>query len=158
MGLDVFFKVGEITGESTDADHKGEIEVLSWSWGMSHAGSIAAGGGGGAGKTTFTDLSFTHTIDRASPLLMKACATGQHIKDATLVARKAGRGQREYLVIKLSDVIITGVQAAGAGEQPTETVSMHFARVDFEYRPQRADGSADTGVRFAYDIKNNREA
>jgi type VI secretion system secreted protein Hcp len=158
MGVDVFLKVGDIQGESTDAKHAGEIEVVSWAWGILQTGSIAPAGGGGAGRVTFTDLSFTHTTDRASPLLMKACATGQHIKDATLVVRKAGKGQHEYLVIKMSDVTVTSVQAAGAREQLTENVSMKFALVDVEYRHQRADGSPDDGVRFTYDIENNREA
>ena len=58
---------------------------------------MAHGGGGGAGKATFHDLIFMHTIDKASPVLMKACATGEHIKEATLTLRKAGKGQQEYL-------------------------------------------------------------
>ena len=32
MGVDVFLKVGDIQGESTDAKHAGEIEVVSWAW------------------------------------------------------------------------------------------------------------------------------
>lgn len=156
MAVDVFLKVGDIKGESTDAKHAGEIEVLSWSWGMSQTGGAAPGPGGGAGKVVFNDLSFTHMVDRASPLLMNACATGQHIKDATLVVRKAGRGQQEYLVVKMTEVIVTSVQAAGANDSLTEHVSMKFARVDVEYRPQKADGSLDAGVRFTYDIGKGR--
>ena len=92
MASDIFAKIGDIKGESFDDKHKGEIEVLSYSWGVSNSGSIG-GGGGGAGKATFNDLSFTHSIDKASPLLLKACATGQHLKEATITHRKAGKGQ-----------------------------------------------------------------
>ena len=67
------------------------------------------GGGGGAGKATFQDLSFVHKIDKASPKLLQACATGAHLKEATITHRKAGKGQQEYLIIKMNDVIITGV-------------------------------------------------
>jgi type VI secretion system secreted protein Hcp len=124
---------------------------------MSNAGSPSAGSGGaGAGKVAFNDLTLTHALDKASPLLMKACATGQHIKEGTLTARKAGRGQQEYLIIKMSDILVTSVQSSGGGEQPTESVSLQFGKVDLAYTPQKADGSVDEGVRFTYDLKTNR--
>ena len=118
MASDIFAKIGDIKGESADSKHKGEIDILSFSWGVTNSGSIGAGGGGGAGKATFHDLSFTHSIDKASPLLLKACATGEHIKEATITQRKAGKGQQEYLIIKMNDIIITGVSLSSseAGE------------------------------------------
>jgi type VI secretion system secreted protein Hcp len=74
MASDIFAKIGDIKGESLDAKHKDEIEVLSFSWGVTTTGATATGGGGGAGKATFQDLSIVHKIDKASPLLMRACA------------------------------------------------------------------------------------
>ena len=65
------------------------------------------GSGGGEGKATFHDLSFTHKFDKASPVLMQACATGVHLKEATITFRKAGKGQQEFLVVKMNDVIVT---------------------------------------------------
>src|SRR5580765_5539682 len=100
MAADIFAKIGEIKGESLDDKHKDEIEVLSFSWGVSNAMNILSGGGGAAGKATFHDLSFVHNIDRASPLLMQACATGAHLPEATITQRKAGKGQQEFLIVK----------------------------------------------------------
>ena len=156
MAVDVFLKLGDIKGESKDAKHAGEIDVLSWSWGLSQSGTVASGGGGGAGKVNFSDFSFTHNVDKASPLLMKACATGQHVKEGTLVTRKAGKGQQEYLIIKMSDVLVTGVQPSSAGENAMESVSMQFAKVDLEYKPQKADGTLEPGIHFIFDIKANK--
>ena len=120
--------------------------------------TIKTGGGGGAGKATFTDLSFLHSIDKASPKLLQACATGAHLKEATITHRKAGKGQQEYLIIKMNDVIITGVALAdSSGVAGSETVSMAFAKVDLEYKPQKADGSLDAGIHFKFDIKANKE-
>src|SRR5213078_1274888 len=151
MASDIFAKLGDIKGESTDDKHKDQIEILSFSWGVTNSGTIGggAGGGAGAGKATFHDLSFTHSIDKASPLLLKACATGEHLKEATITHRKAGKGQQEYLIIKMNDVIITGVQHGGGGGQTAaETVNLTFAKVELEYRPQKADGSMDAGLQF----------
>jgi type VI secretion system secreted protein Hcp len=158
MASDIFAKIGDIKGESVDAKHKDEIEVLSFSWGVANSGSVGGGGGGGAGKATFQDLSFIHKIDKASPLLMRACATGAHLKEATITHRKAGKGQQDYLIVKLNDIIITGVtDGVASGQAGSETVGLAFAKIDLEYKPQKPDGSLDTGIHFKYDLKANKE-
>ena len=156
MASDIFAKLGDIKGESGDSKHKDEIEVLSYSWGVTNAGSMAHGGGGGEGKATFHDLSFVHKIDKASPVLMQACATGTHLKEATITHRKAGKEQHEYLIVKMNDVIITGVTHGGSGDGDSENVSMSFAKVAMEYKMQKPDGSLDAGVFFKYDLKANK--
>ena len=157
MASDIFAKIGDIKGESLDAKHKDEIEVLSFSWGVTNAGSTPSGGGGGAGKATFQDLSIVHSIDKASPLLLQACATGTHLKEATITHRKAGKGQQEFLIVKMNDIIITGVTHGGASDQPgSESVSLAFAKVDLEYRAQKPDGSLEAGIHFKYDLKANK--
>jgi type VI secretion system secreted protein Hcp len=155
MAVDVFLKIGDIKGESKDSKHEAEIDVLSWSWGVSQSGNVGLGGGGGAGKANFGDLSFMHALDKASPVLMKACAMGDHYDLATLVSRKAGKGQQDYLIIKMKEVFITSVQPSGSSEHPMESVSMQFGHVDLEYKPQKPDGTLDAGVHFIYDIKKN---
>lgn len=158
MAVDIFAKIGDIKGESLDAKHKHEIEVLSFSWGVTSNNSIGPSGGAAAGKATFHDLAFVHRVDKSSPMLMRACATGTHIKEATLVQRKAGKTQHEYLIVKMNDVIITGVTHGGAtGEPPSENVTLAFAKVDLEYKPQKPNGSLDAGIHFKYDIKRNKE-
>ena len=159
MASGIFAKIGNIKGESLDSKHKGEVELLSWSWGVAQSGTMAHGGGGGEGKATFHDFNFTHHIDKASPVLLKACATGEHIKEATITVRKAGKGQQEFLIIKMNDVIITSVDLSGTGEAPASAahVALQFAKVDLEYKPQKADGSLDAGLHFKYDIKGNKE-
>jgi len=158
MAVDIFAKLGDIKGESIDDKHKDEIEVLSYSWGVSNAGSMEFGTGAGEGKATFQDMSFTHKIDKASPVLMQACATGVHLKDATITHRKAGKGQQEYLVIKLNDVVVTSVQHGGSGaDGSSENVSIAFGKVNVEYKPQKADGSLDAGIHFKYDRKAQKE-
>jgi type VI secretion system secreted protein Hcp len=155
MASDIFAKIGDIKGESQDSKHKDEIEVLSYSWGVTNSAKIEAGGGG-AGKATFSDLSFLHSIDKASPNLLKACATGTHLKEATITHRKAG-GQQDYLIIKMNDIIVTGVALADStGTAGSETVSLAFAKVQLEYKPQKANGSLDTGIHFKFDIKANK--
>lgn len=158
MASDIFAKIGDIKGESLDSKHKDEVEVLSFSWGVTNDGAIRGGSGGGEGKASFHDLSFVHNIDKASPVLMQACASGVHMKEATITHRKAGKGQHEFLIVKMNDVIITSVTHVDSGDSGRpENVSLAFAKVDLEYRPQKADGSLGAGIHFKYDIKGNKE-
>jgi type VI secretion system secreted protein Hcp len=127
---------------------------------VSQSGGHGYGGGGGAGKANFNDIQFTHRVDKATPRLFQACATGEHIKGALLTVRKAGKEQQEYYTCKLSDLLITGVHGGGSGhdEVPVENVSLNYAKIEFEYKPQKADGTLDSGIKFGYDLKANKQA
>jgi type VI secretion system secreted protein Hcp len=157
MAADIFVKLGDIKGESLDNKHKDEIEILSWSWGVTN-GLTVAGTGAGQSRASFHDFSFTHKIDKASPKLMQACATGVHLKDATITHRKAGKGQQDFLVIKMNDVVITAMTDSDSDIESVETVSLAFAKVNVEYKPQKADGSLDAGIHFKYDLEAQKEA
>jgi type VI secretion system secreted protein Hcp len=133
MAFDAFLKIEGIPGESLDKTHKDEIEIDSYSWGVANAGSFGSGSGGGVGK--------------ASPLLMKACATGQHIKEATITVRKAGSGGFEFLKIKLSDILVSSLSPGGAGgdsDLPEDQVSLNFVKIDFLYTVQRTGEVVET--------------
>jgi type VI secretion system secreted protein Hcp len=158
MAIDVFAKIGDIKGESLDGTFKEQIEVFSWSWGVSQSGSMAVGTGAGQGKASFNDFSFLHNMDKATPNLMKACATGKHFPEATITARKAGEGQKEYMIFKFSEVFITGVAPGGSNgaDAIPEMVTLQFAKVELEYKPQKGDGSLDASVFFKYDLKANK--
>lgn len=157
MAMDIFIKIGDLKGESVDDKHKDEIQALAWSWGMSQSGTTHAGPGGGSGKANFQDLSFTHFIDKVSPNLMIACASGKHFGEALLTVRKAGEKPLEYLKITMTDLIVTSVTTGGSGgeDRLTENVSLNFAKFKVEYTPQKKDGSGDAPVTVGWDIAGN---
>jgi type VI secretion system secreted protein Hcp len=188
MAFDSFLKLDGIKGESADAKHKGEVDILSFSFGASQTGTSATGGGGGAGKVQIHDIHFTKKVDASSPLLFLNCASGAHIKEATLVVRKAGGKQLEFLKIKLTDVLISSVKPHGQGEQnehvghtagqgamrattleagavrswgdevPIEDLSLNFAKIEYSYQPQGADGAAQGGpIMAGWDVKGNQK-
>ncbi len=157
--VDYFIRFDGIKGESTDAKHTDEIDVESWSWGASNPGATRAGAGARAGKATMEDFQFAARLNRASPSLMRACATGQHIKTATLSARKAGKQQQDFLTFTFHDVFVTAYQTGGveaADVVPTDQVSFSFGKIEVEYRQQKADGSFTTTGQFRFDLKTNK--
>jgi type VI secretion system secreted protein Hcp len=158
MAVDYFIKFDGIKGESTDSKHKGEIDVESWSWGETQSGS-GGPGGGGAGKVAIQDFHFMMRLNTASPGLMRACATGKHIKSAMLTGRKAGKSQMEYLTFKFHDVLVSSFQTGGSEQSddvPTDQVSLNFAKIEVSYRPQKSDGTLGNPVEFKYDLKANK--
>ena len=160
MAVDYFLKLDGIDGESSDAKHKNEIDVESWSWGETQTGTFAAAGGAGAGKVQFQDFHFVTSVSKASPKLMLSCATGQHIKQAVLTARKAGQTQQEFMKFTFTDILISSYQTGGSSSSdalPTDQVSFNFAKIEFEYRVQRPDGTLDAPVKAGYDIKLNKQ-
>jgi type VI secretion system secreted protein Hcp len=153
---DCFLKIEGIEGESHDAKHKNEIDLESWSWGESQSGAHSSGGGGGAGKVVMQDFHATMKINKASPKLMLACATGEHIKTAVLTCRKAGKDQQEYLKVTLSDLLVSSFQTGGTGHSnvvPIDQFSLNFARIELEYKEQKADGSLGSPTKAGYDLK-----
>ena len=158
-GIDYFLKIDGIQGESRDAKHKGEIDLEAFSWGETQSVSHAAGGGAGAGKVNVEDLNVVMKLNKASPLLFLACATGQHLKQAILTARKAGKAQVEFLVFKLSDVLVSSYHTSGSSgdDTPIDQVAFNFARIAVEYRPQKDDGSLDLPVKAGWDVKAGKK-
>jgi type VI secretion system secreted protein Hcp len=159
MAVDYFLKLDGIPGESTDAKHKGEIDVLAFSWGVSGSKSTGpGGGGGGAGKAVFEDLLVVARTSKASPRLWLACASGQHIKNAVLTCRKPGKTPFEFLKITLTDVLVSSYEIDGSDEElPLDQVALAFAKVETAYTPQDATGKAQPPVKAGWDVKANKK-
>ncbi len=157
MAVDMFIKLEGITGEARDSVHKGEVDILAWSWGMSNSGSAHVGGGAGAGKVNVQDLSFTKYVDLASTPLMLAVANGKHIKSATLVVRKAGENPLEYITIVMTECLVTSISTGGSGgeDRLTENVSLNFAKVEVTYKEQAATGKAGGKGEFKWNVVEN---
>ena len=156
--VDYFLKIDGIDGESQDDKHKGEIDLASFSWGESNTGTHAAGGGGGAGKVSMQDFHFVMHVNKASPKLLLACANGEHIKKAILTCRKAGKDQQEYLKMTFSDVLVSSFQTGGSAGDivPTDQISLNFAKVEYEYKEQKPDGTLGGAVKAGWDVKANK--
>lgn len=120
---------------------------------------MSAGGGGGAGKVSMQDFHFVMKVNKASPKLLVKCATGEHIKNALLTCRKAGKKQQEFLVIKFCDVLVSSFQTGGSGASdiiPTDQISLNYSKIEYQYKMQKADGNLDGPVWGKYDIKANK--
>ena len=155
MAVDIFLKIDGIEGESSDAKHKGEIEIESFSWGASAPGT-GGPGGGGTGRVTMEDFSFTTPVTMASPKLFLACVERRRIKTALLTVRRSGGQQPDFLKVTMSDVQISGWKQAADAELPIDQVSMNFGKVQIAFAGQRPDGTPGDTVTAGWDSKNTK--
>ncbi|MCW3055278.1 MAG: hypothetical protein JWN14_4448 [Chthonomonadales bacterium] len=132
MAFDAFLKIDGIKGESTDKGHSGEIEIESFSWGVS-APTSNTGGGAGVGKVVFSDLTIVKVVDTASPALFSTADSGKLLPAVQLTCRKAGEKQQEFLVVKLTDATVSSYREGGnrhGGEFPTEEIAFSFHKIE----------------------------
>jgi type VI secretion system secreted protein Hcp len=156
-----FIKFDGVEGESTSSGHEGEIDILSFSWGMSQSGGTTAGRGGGAGKVSMNDLVFTKYVDKASPALMEAVASGKHIPNVVLeIERSPGGDERvPYLKYELKNVIVTSYNvdwnSSQADSVPTEEMSLNFEEIKVTYVERELDGSKGGVFSFLWNFLKN---
>ena len=158
MASDFLLELDGIKGESQDKTKGATIEVFSFQWGVNNAGTSSGGSGGGAAKASFHDISFGCFTNVASTSLFLRCANGKPIPKATLHIRKQGDTPQEYYTITLTDCLVSSFASSGNGGTevvPQESFSLNFAKVEFEYKPQKADGSLDTAVKSGWNLKEN---
>ena len=157
MAVDIFLKLAGIPGESQDPAHKGEIDVLAWSWGLSES-QTQAGTGAGAVRPNFQDLSIQKLTDIASPLLVAATARGTNISDATLTVRKASKVPQAFLILNMQNVMVTSItmKESEAEDRPQETIMIKYGRIDIEYTPYKADGTKESQVSVTWDVASNK--
>lgn len=110
------------------------FDLYSWSF---PGGTHPSGGGGATGRAEIKEIEVTKRVDKASAKLVSFCATGKHIPSATITLRKAGNGQQKYLQIKLETVLVSSYQTSSQSDTPTESVSLNFSKIKFDYTPQK---------------------
>ena len=159
--VDYFLKIDGIEGEAQDKTHKNEIQLESWSFGETNAGTAGTGLGMGAGKVSMGDFHFVMRSHKESPKLFLACADGEHIKKATLTCRKAGKDQQEYLKWSFSDLLVSSYQTGGSASSdvvPLDQISINFTEAQIDYKEQKADGTLGGAVTTKYNVKSQSAA
>jgi type VI secretion system secreted protein Hcp len=137
-----FLALEGVPGESTARGHEDEIVIDAFSIGVT-AGPNARPGGGGSARATFSDLTVQKRLDRSSPSLLKAIATGQRFRKAVLTLQTNGEGPFEYLEYCLTDVRLTKLETSWDGSGvPRETVGFGYSTLVETYSQQNNDGQA----------------
>ena len=155
---DFYIQIEGIPGESKDSKHAGWIDILSLEYSVSQSSSMSSGGGGGVGRASFDALTFVHYVDKATPNLLQYCASGKQVSTVKVSCCKVGDGAQEYMLITLTDCMITHAGPIGSVEDPRvkEKVSISFGKIEVQVKEQNADGSMGAAVTGTWNVKENK--
>ena len=157
MAVDYFLKLSDgIEGESSDSNHKSEIQIMSWSWGASQVSSVAGTGGSGAGKADLSDFSIMTYFDKATPKFFKSIGLGTHIKSGTMSAIKSGADGKPYLKVDFKELFVSSVQISGSSEIPTVSLSFTYNEIKIDYSVQDENGNLKSTGPVTYNTKENK--
>lgn len=154
--VDYFLKVDGIKGESTTPGHEDEIELVSFSWGVSR--EVNAGGSTGDAKAKFEDLGVIKLQDKSSTKLFLASSSSKVIDKVVLMGIRTDLAGQQFMKVELEKVVISSfIESSITGELPNENVKLNFERIELIYRPTNPDGSLGTPFRAGWDVVQNKE-
>ena len=158
-GIEIHLDLGSIQGESPSTAHPNEIEISSFSWGVSLTVIRTKGGTGGdtVPKASITEITVTKFVDKASVRLLAAITTGQYFKTAKITWSKSTGGKKpeDFLTITLTGVYITSVnQNSSRGDEGVgrETLTLSFDEVNYDYKEQGKNGIMTSAGQMTYDL------
>ena len=159
MAVDMFLKLDGIDGGSTDERHRGEIDIESFSWGVTQQTAVGPSGLAATGKASLQDVHFVARTGIQSPLLLVATATGQHFPKAVLTVRRAGEVPVEFLKVTVENVLVTSYQVGGSEvtDLPTDQFSLNFTKIVMAVARQAPDGTVRDYVQGGYDSVAGRK-
>ena len=147
---DIFLKLDGIAGESTDDQHKGEIDVESFTFNAKRT----------AAKLNVSPLRVLKVFDASSPKLMQDATTGHHIRSGELTFRRAGDPDGvEFLTYKLSDVTVSSYEQGGANPDKRtlgsleDEVGLSPAKVQVTEKTVDASGKAGPVVTASFNLR-----
>ena len=153
---DIFLKLLDVQGDSTDASHPGEIIVTSYSQSVSN--TVTDIGGSGIGKATCGDIIVTKPIDRSSPGLIMKVLTGAVIPSGTLSFRRANAKSVDYYTVALIGVSVLAVEQTNTAANASgvlELVKLKARAFRLSYIPQLPNGQPGAVQTFGFDCLNN---
>jgi type VI secretion system secreted protein Hcp len=154
-----FLSIPGIPGSATAKGFEGQIELLTWAWGVDSSATVGGGGGGGAGKATPRDVIALAQSDIQSPVLLGDTNTGRHLQTALITCVRNGKKPFTFMTLKFEDVLVTSyaVTPDPTNGLPLDLVHLVFAKITQTVFPQNADGSAGTPISHSFDYETNKQ-
>jgi len=161
MANNLFLQLGKIKGESEDKNHKGWIEIQSWSHGFTQPTTpVRSSSGATVEKANHTDLTVTKYLDMSTDEILSACWTGKQLDKAKLECFRADGDANpvKYLTIDMEDVLVSGydIGHSGSGDHPMETIRLSYGKVTYTYLNQKKEtAQAGSAKPVSHDLKHN---
>lgn len=143
-----------IKGDVTEEGHKNWIELHSFQWGVGRGISSPTGASADreSSAPSVSEITVTKTTDAASVKILNEALQGEG-KTVIIDFTKTDKGKLEvYQTFTLTNTMISGYSMSSGGDQPNESLSLNFTKVEFKYVPRKPEGGAGSPETVTYDL------
>jgi type VI secretion system secreted protein Hcp len=157
-----YLKIGDIKGESVDADHKDWINIVSISQGMNrHVPEGKSGHQRQRGSVTCGDVVCTKEMDASSPKLIQAVCDGKVFDTVKVdVCVSTGADKRvPYFQWEMKNVIVSDYSLSGQGGEDGqffETLSLNYEEIKWTYDKMGKDGKSKGKIDATWKVEEGK--
>lgn len=130
-----YMKFDGVDGESKNSQFEGFSDLQCWTYGIEIPTSQRSGRA--TGKRQHRPFTVTKPLDKASPLLMKKCITGEVIRNAKIEYTRTNDDGREesYYTVELTNVRIVSynIDCDDDTGATIEDITLSFEKIKVTY-------------------------
>lgn len=151
----------DVAGESTIQGHEKDIELLSYSHGVSNPVNPSPSNvGRTSGRPNFGEMVISKKLDSTSPLLNFYCAQAKNLGTTKLfLVRQDSEGADQkdltYMTYTMAKTLVSSVSVGGSGDIPMETVTLNYSKLTWTYIPQEKDMGLEGNIEKYWDQETN---
>lgn len=160
--MNIYVTVPGITGMATDANHKGQIPVQSYSVSKSRNVDMKVGYNSNreGGGQRFSYFELTKVVDKSSPQLYQLFATGRCLDKVVIQICRTGAGAQVYHEFTLYNAIIVEREVyndTGDMSTGTEYLALAYTRLDEKFIPYDVTNQTiGTPIIVGYDLEKTQ--
>lgn len=154
----IILDMTDIEGESQLKGFEKKVECLSYSHGVSmQVTGDVSNTERTSGRPDVQDFTLTKFVDKATNPLNQACCEGKNFKEALItVARNDNGTIIPLMTYTLENIVISSVSVGGGGGgKPTETLSLNFGKIEWNFVAQKEEGGKGGNVPGVWDASTN---
>jgi type VI secretion system secreted protein Hcp len=155
----LLMKINDIKGESQMDGFAEQIELLSYSHSVvMQVTSDVSNTERTSGKPNHQDFTVTKYLDAASPPLNQYCCEGKSLGQVVITCGRNDSGKIYPLIVyTLDDAVVSSISVGGGGgDKPTETVTLNYTKIQWEYKSQKPTVGEKGTVGATWDLKTNK--
>ena len=123
-------------------------ELISCEHGLQN---IVSGGSSAVGKVVFSDLSVMLSMEKSTPKLVRACATGVNLPAVQITF--CDGSVRPYFIVRLENSLLKTYHNSSGGDRPTESLSFSYAKISWKTLDPE---TGEVLAAFAYDLRTGK--
>ena len=152
----IYVKMGSIEGNVTAKGFEKHIECLAANFGITRHVSMSVGSGKEreATKPSLSEVTLSKSMDKASPYLFLESCVGKAIDKVEIKFVKTSADALEnYLTYTLDKVLVSSYSASSGGDEPSESISLAYTKIEMKYHPRKPDNTLDSAIPAGYDLE-----